>query len=235
MKTVRKNSVQNEVYILLKEGIKELKLPPGTVMSTQEMANRLGVSRTPVREAFIRLHEEGLVEIVPQRETIVSRIDMERVLQERFIRESLEMAVIEPFMENYGPQAIGEMRQCVEEQKRCLEEKRYADFIRIDNQMHRIFFVQAGQELAWETLQGVSGHDYRIRVLSVQKEDILSSAIAQHERIIELIEAGEKEQARRELENHLRKIHVEKVELLEKYPDYFLTEENKAGLRIGTL
>jgi len=64
-----------------------LQLKPGTAMSTQEIADKLHVSKTPVREAFIRLQREGLVEIFPQKQTVVSRIDLKRTAQERFIRE----------------------------------------------------------------------------------------------------------------------------------------------------
>ncbi len=235
MQTVRKNSVQNEVYKILREGIISLRLEPGTVMSTQEMADNLNVSRTPVREAFIRLHEEGLVKIVPQKETIVSRIDMERVLQERFIRESLELAVIDPFLDNCSPGALEEIKRTVMEQKKCRDEFRCADFISMDDQMHRIFFVEADKKLAWDTLKGVSGHDFRYRVLAVQKREIIDSVIAQHERIIALIEEGKKEEVRSELIHHLQKIRIEKKELQDLYPDYFLNEENKAGFRVGRL
>ena len=63
---VRKNSVQDAVYQVLRDAIMSLRLEPGTVMSTQEMANKLNVSRTPVREAFIRLQKESLVDTIPQ-------------------------------------------------------------------------------------------------------------------------------------------------------------------------
>ena len=62
---ISKKTAQDAVYTVLKEGIMTLSLPPGTAMSTQEMATRLNVSRTPVREAFIRLQEEGLVVVFP--------------------------------------------------------------------------------------------------------------------------------------------------------------------------
>ncbi len=67
-------SIQTLVYEELKKNIISMKLEPGQTMSTQEIATRLGVSRTPVREAFLRLQSEGLVEMIPQRETMVSRI-----------------------------------------------------------------------------------------------------------------------------------------------------------------
>ena len=123
--SVSKKSTQDAVYTVLKEGIMTLSLPPGTAMSTQEVATRLNVSRTPVREAFIRLHEEGLVDVFPQRQTIVSRIDFRRVMQERFIRESLETAALHLFMETRSEEYLARMQEEIALQELCQKEKRF--------------------------------------------------------------------------------------------------------------
>lgn len=98
MGSMERRSIQTLVYEELKKNIMSLRLKPGQAMSTQEMATRLKVSRTPVREAFLHLQSEGLVEMIPQRETIVSKIDLKRVEQEKFIRECLELGVIDQFL-----------------------------------------------------------------------------------------------------------------------------------------
>lgn len=87
---IERKSIQTLVYEELKRNIMSMKLEPGQTMSTQEIATKLNVSRTPVREAFLRLQSEGLVEMIPQRETMVSKISLKRVEQEKFIRECLE-------------------------------------------------------------------------------------------------------------------------------------------------
>ena len=231
----KRNNVQDTVYQVLRDAIMSLKLEPGTVMSTQEMATRLKVSRTPVREAFIRLHEEDLVEIIPQRETVVSRINMDRVRQERFIRLNLELAAIEPFMEKCAPKDLKEMRKILERQKRHMEEKNYADFITEDNLMHRQIFVVAGYELAWDAIQMVNGHDYRFRVLTAMADDITGGVIAQHESIIERMEAGDSAGALKELTSHLRKIRFEKDRMKALYPDFFRDEEAGGDLTSAVL
>ena len=111
-----KNTVQNAVYQELKKGIMTLHLVPGTEMSTQEIATKLQVSRTPVREAFIQLQKEGLVEAIPQKGTKVSPINIKRVGQERFLRESLELSVIEPFLANVNTQDYQFLRANIEKQ-----------------------------------------------------------------------------------------------------------------------
>lgn len=221
---VKTNSVQDAVYQVLRDAIMSLSLAPGTVMSTQEMANRLNVSRTPVREAFIRLQKENLVDIIPQKETIVSRIDLDRVLQERFIRENLELAVIDPFLEKCTPRNLEVMKEYVAKQKKSMEAGDGVEMIRYDNLMHRELFVAADEELAWDTIQSVNGHDMRFRILSVQVEDIMGEAVRQHEEILDCIERKDSAGAREKLAHHLRKLRYEKDKMIAHFPDYFLKE-----------
>lgn len=118
---MERKSIQTLVYEELKKNIMSLRLQPGQAMSTQEIATKLNVSRTPVREAFLRLQEEGLVEMIPQRETIVSRIDLKRVDQEKFIRECLELGVVNRFLERKHQEDIQSMTELIKVQKQCAE------------------------------------------------------------------------------------------------------------------
>lgn len=229
------DSVQGAVYRTLKEGIMTLRLAPGTVMSTKEMAERLNVSRTPVREAFIRLQSEELVDIIPQRETTVSRIDLKRVEQERFVRESLELSVVDRFLENCRPEHFALLRESIEEQKRFYDEKQYADFVDSDNRMHQLFFDVAGQHLAWELIMNFNGHYNRIRILTVRVEDTIVNTIRQHMKIVDLMEQGQIEQVRHELNEHVKRINFEKADLVHRFPDYFKTGDEPVGIQIGSL
>jgi DNA-binding GntR family transcriptional regulator len=89
------SSVQDRVYAALRKSIINLNLVPGTVISEKEISLRFQVSRTPVREALIHLSKEGLVQVIPQRGTMVSLIDPARVQQEFFLRECLETAILD--------------------------------------------------------------------------------------------------------------------------------------------
>ena len=234
-KIYTENSIQGAVYDTLKRGIMTLQLVPGSVMSTQEMATRLNVSRTPVREAFIRLEREGLVVAAGQRGTMVSKIDLKRVEEERFIRESLELAVVEPFLKSCDAAHFTAMRNNIVQQKDCCREKRFADFVDCDNQWHKLLFDAAGQSLAWDTIMNVNSHYNRIRVLTVQNTETIIGVIRQHEKIIKLMERAEKDSVRAEIANHVMKINFEKTDLIRQHPDYFSTGSETAGIRIGTL
>src|SRR4051794_27041342 len=83
-------STRSQVYTIIREAIVSLRLLPGQALSENELATQYGVSRTPVREALIRLAGDGLVEVVPQLGTFVSRISELDVREAQFIREVLE-------------------------------------------------------------------------------------------------------------------------------------------------
>ncbi len=228
-------TIQDAVYHELKKGIMGLHMPPGMAMSTQEMATRLNVSRTPVREAFLRLQQEGLVDTIPQKETVVSRIDLKRVEQERFIRESLELAIIEPFLRNRTPEVLARLKESIDLQMTLYRQRDFARFIRSDDQFHKILFDTAEQPLAWETLMNTNGHYNRIRVLTVQNEITGISSIRQHEKLLELLQHDDADAIRAELADHVRKLNIEKTELQALYPDYFSTGQDLPRIRIAAL
>lgn len=219
-------SIQEAVYSELKRNIMNLRLPPGTIMSTQEMADRLNVSRTPVREAFLRLHDERLVEVYPQRETVVTRIDIKRAEQERFIRESLEIAAMDCFMRSCGASDITPLVDMIHMQRKAAEEKDYEGFIECDNQFHKHIFQSAGLKLGWSAIMAFNGHYNRIRMLTIQNSITLNSAIEQHETLIKMMKAGDTEALRKEIKDHLQKINQEKLALIQSYREYFKLEED---------
>ena len=89
----RQASISLRVYEAVRNAIVQLQLLPGHLLSEAELARQMGVSRQPVREAFIKLAENGLVEVRPQRGTFVKLISIREVQNSRFIRESIELCV----------------------------------------------------------------------------------------------------------------------------------------------
>ena len=199
---IERKSIQTLVYEELKRNIMSMKLEPGQTMSTQEIATKLNVSRTPVREAFLRLQSEGLVEMIPQRETMVSKISLKRVEQEKFIRECLEMGVIRKFMDKSGCEVEENMAELIQLQKKCGEEKDFVGFLEADDQFHKVLFDVTGQEMAWETIASRNGHYNRLRILYVQRDTAMQESIEQHHKIATLLESGSREEAARALSSH---------------------------------
>jgi GntR family transcriptional regulator, rspAB operon transcriptional repressor len=222
-------SVQALVYDILKNNILNLQLKPGTIISTQEIATKLQVSRTPVREAFIRLQKDSLVNIYPQKETIVSRINLNRVREERFIRESLECSVLDAVIKNRTITNITMLRENIEQQQSNVKkEKDYIRHIRLDNEFHELLFAIGNQPLSWNTIQNVSAHYARIRLITVWTDEILKTTILQHQKIVTAIEEGALAYAREYMHEHLRRLETEIDDIVKAYPDFFeITEKTK--------
>lgn len=226
-----RTSVQAYVYNTLKSSILCLQLKPGTVVSTQEIATKLSVSRTPVREAFISLQRDGLVDIYPQKETVVSRISIKRIQQERFIRESLECANIDALIKRGGPYDLSALYANLQEQKQLLK----ADcldgfkFFTIDNEFHQMLFALGGQELSGQVVIDTNTHYTRVRLVTLSNAEIARASIAEHEMILSEIQSGLADLARGHLRYHLHRLEHELDAFVEKYPDYFETGEESSA------
>jgi DNA-binding GntR family transcriptional regulator len=222
----RSPSVQGSVYTALRESIINLNLAPGTAISEKEISQRFEVSRTPVREAFIHLSKEGLIRVIPQKETQVSLIDLDRVEQEFFLRQSLEIAVQELFLQNSQPEHFADLERILDLQAEALKTNSSADFIRYDNAFHLIFFEGAGQPLCWEILSSMSGHYYRVRMLIVRISGIAEEKLMQHRNIFDALKNRDLAKTRKLLYSHLN-LEAEEDLLREKFPSFFISKDNK--------
>jgi DNA-binding GntR family transcriptional regulator len=214
-------TVQSSVYLALRKSIINLNLAPGTAISEKEVGSRYNVSRTPVREAFINLSKEGLVKVIPQKETLVSLIDFGRVEQEFFLRESLEMAVLKPFIANYEAGHLAELSQLIAMQNEAFDRNEYIKFLNYDDAFHRILFVVAGQNLSWEVLESMCGHYHRVRLLTTRLRGVGKNIMSQHKNILTALKKKDLDDARARLNLHLHKLDAEEKGLRREFPGYF--------------
>ena len=219
--TVQVSSVQEMVYRTLRDKIVSMELKPGTTISTQEIADSLSVSRTPVREAFIRLQREDLLDVTPQRSTVVSKINMDRVYQERFIREALEIEVAQKFIEVATPEVLARMRRNIEKQYAAIEEQRYVDYLELDNALHQTAFTETHEDLGRSIVQQMNGHYDRIRLISAWEGQIVYTAMQEHEKYVDYIERKDALHARKLLRSHLQALRMQEEILLTNWSEYF--------------
>lgn len=226
--TVQVSSVQEMVYRTLRDKIVSMELKPGTIISTQEIADSMSVSRTPVREAFIRLQREELLDVAPQRSTMVSKINMDRVYQERFIREALEIEAMQKFVEVATAESLNRMRRNIEKQYAAIAEQRYIDFLELDNAFHQAAFTETHEDLGRSIVQQMNGHYDRIRLISAWEGQIVSAAMQEHERYVDYIERKDTARARKLLRTHLQALRVQEELLLTNWSEYFSDASIKA-------
>jgi DNA-binding GntR family transcriptional regulator len=229
---MRSGSVQDSVYANLRKNIINLNLAPGTGISETEIALRYKVSRTPVRETFIHLAHEGLVQIFPQKETMVSRIDLSRVQQELFLRESLEMAVLEPFIGQSKPEHFAALEQLIMLQGNAFDRNDYISFVSHDDDFHQVFFSAAEQGLSWTMLEQMCGHYHRIRLLTIRLKGIAGEVVGQHKKLISALKKKDPDRARDILKLHLHKLGDEEKLLKKEFPGYFTAEGDGDGFNL---
>ena len=132
---------------ILRDLILHNDLPPGSRLSESELAARFSVSRQPVREAFIRLSEAGLVDVRPQRGTYVVGISQKSVREARFVREAVETAVsASAARQGLADKVIYELRDLIERQTRCASSGQYDQFFILDEDFHRVLALGAGHD-----------------------------------------------------------------------------------------
>jgi DNA-binding GntR family transcriptional regulator len=219
--------VQDAVYSSLRKSIMNLNLAPGTVISEKEISLRYEVSRTPVREAFIYLSQEGLVKVIPQKETLVSRIDLSRVAQEFFLRENLESGAFVPFIKNSAPQHFVELEKLLEMQSDAYNRNEHINFVLYDDLFHRTFFEGAGQMLSWDVLESMSGHYHRVRLLTIRLKGIAYDVIDNHRMILKALREKDLNGARAMFCIHIHKLDAEEEVLRREFPGYFALNDEK--------
>ena len=215
----RTKNAQQLVYSSLRNSILSLNLVPGTVISENEISLRFKVSRTPVREAFIALSKEALVTVIPQKGSMVSRIDLARVEQEFFLRKNLETAALTLFINNYQPSHLEELEKYIEIQSEACENKKFEQFFRYDNLFHGVFYNE--QNLAWEAVENMCGHYHRVRLLTTWLLDIVKELVEDHKHLFQAVKEKDTPKALALLDAHIHKLNTEEAMLERLFPDYF--------------
>jgi GntR family transcriptional regulator, rspAB operon transcriptional repressor len=192
-----------QVFERLREMILSLELTPGTVLSRTELANRYGLSQTPVRDALMKLGEEGLVDIYPQHATVVSQINVTSALQAHFLRRSIELEVVRTLAEQRNAALIAQLRETIARQTELLDLKNYEQFSLLDQAFHRQMYEAAGVPQLWDLVRRLSGHIDRLRRLHLPVEGKTMAVVRDHAEIIDAIENGDVEAAQSALRKHL--------------------------------
>lgn len=192
---------------------------PGSRLSESEVAQHYALSRQPVREAFIRLEEEGLLEVRPQRGTYVRKISERAVLDARFVREAIEADVVKELTQSADPALGRELGDQIDRQ-RTLIASDAAGFMALDDLFHRTLCEAAGRAHAWTVIEGLKSQMDRVRHLTTQRSPNMQ-LIEHHAAIARTIAEGDREAAERALRHHLRAILADLPVVRASLPEYF--------------
>ncbi|MDR3517838.1 MAG: GntR family transcriptional regulator [Azospirillaceae bacterium] len=205
----------------IRKAIVTLELPPGCALSEKDLADRCGISRQPVREAFIALARAGLVTIQPRRGTFVTKISTEHLRQGRFIRESLEIAVVRAACAAFDSGVRCEIDAILARQAVHADAQDHIAFQREDDQFHAALAEGSGFRTAWVVIEDIKAHMDRVCYLTLRPHEAAPSLIAQHHEIVAAIDARNPDAAERAIRRHLAEILKAMPQVERMYSDLF--------------
>jgi DNA-binding GntR family transcriptional regulator len=209
------------VFDTLREDIISLRLAPGTVLSRVDLQDRFGLSSTPIRDALMRLHEEGLVEVFPQHATVVTPIDLGRARQAQFLRRSVELELVRTLAERADQDLIEKLRSLIRQQTAFAELREHEAFNNADLSFHWTMYDAAGIGDLWYLVRRQAAHIDRLRRLNLPVEGKMRAIIKEHTAIVDAIESGQPNSAREALRDHLSHSLEFADKLKAQYPKYF--------------
>lgn len=217
----RTRSARGQIFEQILEDVVSLRLKPGEPVSVKDLAARFGVSRSPVREAMIRLTNAGLMEVYPQSGTRVSPIRMDVVKKMYFVRTAIETALVESLAQDHQDEQVSALRGIIEQQALCATDDDLDAFYRLDERFHRMIAEFAGFPGIWETIDGQKPQMDRLRHLVLPLPTRLREIILEHGAIVDGIERGDASGAREAMSNHLQQVLRNQEVLRQRHPHYF--------------
>lgn len=218
-------SLSQRVYQSLQEAILSLTFPPGTLIRKGAICDELGVSRSPVSEAITRLASEGLVDVIPQSGTRVSRFSIDEFREAAFMREALEVAAVEKVALEHTADQYAKLARNVRLQAMLVEDNDTAGFYQADEEFHALLMEFTGFPGVASTVATISLKLKRPRMLLLPSPGRSVEAVREHLAIVEAIRDRNQDEARAAMRFHLGQL-VSRFDPLEKeHPEFFRTRQ----------
>lgn len=216
--------VNQQIYRILRRDIVHCLIPPGTPLSEKEVSVRFDVSRQPVREAFIKLAENGLIQIRPQRGSYVNKISMTRVRNGCFVRQAIECAVVRRAGSMINDEQLYQLEQNLNQQRVAVERQQLNDFFQLDDEFHQKLSLIADCQLAWDTIENIKATIDRVRYMSLDHVTPPDMLLRQHLDIFQALEKRDLDAVEKAMNIHLHEIS-ESVLLIRQENSEWFSEE----------
>jgi DNA-binding GntR family transcriptional regulator len=217
----RGQPIPEQVYRLLRQSIITLRMPPGATIIEKQITDRLGISRTPVRDALRQLADEGLVNIRPQAGTFVALIDRQQLEEGRVIRRALEIEAVKRAAVRVDDGAIERLTDLLVLQERAGKRNRYDEFIAYDDQFHRTINELSGLPRLWRVISGAKAQLDRVRHLSAPLPGQSSRVLAQHRAVVAALARRNTERSVQALAFHLDDAYERITILVSRHGELF--------------
>ncbi len=216
----RRPSLVDDAYLAMKRAIQDSSFAPGYQASEQEIAVRLGMSRTPVHEAVIRLQEDGLVRVLPRRGVLICALAPEDVREIYDVIIAIEGRAAELLAERPDAERMAICAELADQTEAMAEAWKSGDFLtwgQADAGFHRLLVERAGNGRMNRIIQTINDQSHRARMLTLKLRRELGASVAEHRKIIEAIRRGDAKQAQDRTHHHRLRARDELLPLLASF------------------
>lgn len=219
-KKLAKENNRDFALRVIKENIINSELKPGSMISEQDIANEMNLSRTPVHEALQELASTKIIQILPQRGIHISLIDFALVDEAIFLRSTVESAVAESACEKATLQDFNNMEENLNRQEFCLSKQNIQKLFELDDSFHKNLYVIANKMQCYNIIKSMDIHLDRIRELYLQSANP-ATVVEEHKNIFEALKNKDKISVKKLLNAHLTKVYLQKNEIKKNFAPYF--------------
>lgn len=212
--------ISDAVFVQLSESIRNLTLPPGTPISEPGIAAQLHVSRSPVREAFTRLVDMGLITVTPQVGSFIAPISLAEVDESVFIRGALETRAFQRAIQA-GPPDTTKIQQLVDANRAAAIAQDFDTFFDTDEQLHQSVFELAGVPRLWSVVRSTKMQLDRLRRLSLPISTLNPDLLDEHQHIVDALRTQNEAAGIAVIERHATRIFTIVDELRAQNPTFF--------------
>lgn len=187
--------LRDVVFNTLRKAILRGELKPGERLMGIQLANKLGVSRTPIREAIRKLELEGLVLMIPRKGAEVAQITEKNMQDVLEVRKALEELSVQLACERITPEQVEEMKMAAEDFRKVLKSGDVTKIAEADVKFHDIIFAATNNQRLITLLNNLREQMYRFRVEYLKQKECYPQLLEEHDKLIALISGGEVEEA----------------------------------------
>jgi DNA-binding GntR family transcriptional regulator len=206
-------------YDAIRHAIISMQLAPGAVLNEKEICQDLGISRTPMREAVLRLAQEGLIQIVPSGGTFVSKVDIRKILEGHLVRASIELQTVRIAARHYDNSFDKDLDLLIFRQQNAMDHRDSDEAFLVDGEFHRTICKIAGFPNVWKTIHASTGQLDRARRLAFPNIGFFEEVVAEHRAIYQAIKERQESQATALMHEHLGSIKEIVAHILKAQPD----------------
>lgn len=216
------DNLQTDAYNQIKYKIVHFDYIPGQKISEKTISTNLGLGRTPVREALIRIEREGLIEVIPQSGTYITKINLNTAQEGRFVRECIEPEVMAEASVRLDDNLINQIKFNLQQQKLTASQMDPDGFFDLDQEFHKLFYTITDHKLVWDWMEINNTQLNRFRRLRLKQSHLdWRTLLNQHNQIFEVMASRDLSDLKYVMSHHLHLMLEEQDMVVGMYPDYF--------------